>query len=262
MEINMEKSEFTSLLCDNFNANGLSAFLSPSNIDRFYTLTCLLMETNRRMNLTAIRDETSVISLHYADCLLAARWIPSGATLLDCGCGAGFPSLPLAIARPDLKITSLDSTAKKLTFVSDAARTLGLDNITVLAGRAEEFAADTSANPATNVASGTAHRRLRESFDVCTARAVARLNILSELCVPFVKPGGLFLGLKGAKGDEEYKEAAHALAVLGCPESDLHHLMLHTDKQDEMRTVLVAKKASSTPRIYPRSYATIVKKTL
>ena len=182
---------FSELFCDIFEKNGLSQYATPENIQKFERLTDIMLSTNQSMNITAITDVEKIIPLHYADCVKIAAHIPSNATVLDVGCGGGFPILPLAIVRPDLQITGLDSTDKKIRYVKQAGEQLGL-NIRTLSARAEDVAK---------------LPEYREGFDVVIGRAVARLNVLDELCIPFVKVGGLFLAMKGLAGADEHKEA-------------------------------------------------------
>ena len=131
----------------------------------FYRLAITLTETNKSLNLTAVTDADGVILKHFADSLIAVDELPEGARVIDVGCGGGFPTFPLAIVRPDLKITALDSTEKKINFVSRTAKELGLDNITPISDRDEALG----------------RGEMRESFDVATARAVAALPVLTEL---------------------------------------------------------------------------------
>ena len=168
---------------------------------------------------------------------------------LDVGCGGGFPSLPLAIARPDISVTSLDSTEKKVKYVGETAKLLGISNHTPLYGRAEELAHD----PA-----------LRESFDIVTARAVASLPVLSELCLPFVKQNGAFVAMKSGNVEEELAASAAGIKKLGASPFSVYSFSLVSHENGiapEGRTILIAKKLSPSPALYPRPYAKI-KKTL
>ena len=195
----MDFSAFSALFCSIFRANGLERFCGEPFVAQFFRLTELLTEVNAHTNLTAIRDLPGIISKHYADCLLAEPLFPQGANVLDLGCGGGFPTFPLAITRPDITIIALDSTQKKINFVRQAADALDLRRITPLCARAEDARL----------------RGLYGSFDVVTSRAMARMNILCEMALPFVKVGGKMIAYKGAKGEEELKEAAGALRILG-----------------------------------------------
>ena len=188
--------DFKQLLCDSFTKNGLPV---PNDVlsDMFFRFTEHLLEVNQVTNLTAIRDVPSIITKHYVDSLLISADIPENARVLDLGCGPGFPSIPLAIYRPDLEIVSLDSTAKKIAFVKESAELLELKNLTTLSGRAENRAV---------------MQRLGK-FDVVTSRAVANLNVLAELCLPYLKIGGKMLAMKGAKIKEETDELLRGRAI-------------------------------------------------
>ena len=175
---------------------GLS--LREDQIDRLCRFGQLLLQQNQVMNLTAITEPTAVARLHFLDSLALLREEAlAGKTLIDIGCGAGFPGVPLAIAEPTLRVTLLDSLQKRVNWLKTILPELGVDAACV-AARAEEYVAE--------------HR---EAYDVATSRAVARLNILSELCLPYVKVGGKFLALKGAMAQAEADEAKTAIEALG-----------------------------------------------
>ena len=226
--------------------NGFSEFANEEYSRKFYALTERMLSVNEKMNLTAIKDEAAVILLHYADSLTAARFLPQNAKMADIGCGAGFPCLPLAICRPDLEILALDSTEKRIQYVKETAELLGCTNLTAMAARAEE----------------AARGELRERFDVCTARAVAALPALSELCLPFVRVGGTFLAMKGPRGEEEAAEAASAIRTLGGSAPVLHTVELKGTARTEERTLIEIKKDRPPPAAYPRPWAKILKKHL
>ncbi len=228
-------------------ANNLEAFAYDELAGKFEVLTVRMLEVNGHMNLTAIRDEDGIILKHYADSLTIARLIPENSTLIDVGCGAGFPSLPLAIARPDIRITALDSTAKRIEYIKETAEILGLSNISAIAARAEEAARD---------------KTLRESFDISCARAVARLAALSELCLPFVKVGGKFIAMKGNSGDE-VAEAKGAIKKLGGRiVSDESLDISLPGGEANPRSIIECGKISHTPEIFPRNWPQILKKPL
>lgn len=217
-----------------------------SSMKRFEAFANHLLEVNQQMNLTAIRTVSGVISKHFVDCLLALSDIRGEKKILDIGCGAGFPSIPFAIAAPDVSIVALDSTDKKAQFVAETAKTLGLSNLTAISGRAEEK----------NVRSSLG------KFDVVTSRAVARLSILCELALPYLKIGGKLVALKGAKGGEELIEAENAIKVLG-GKSEIRQTKLQLpDGTGEGRSIVTVWKISETPPQYPRKYAEIAKKPL
>lgn len=229
-----------------FQRNGLDAYLDDRIILQFEELTERMLETNRVTNITALTTLEKIIPLHYADCVAVAAFIPQSATVLDIGCGGGFPILPLAIVRPDLHLTGLDSTEKKIRHVQSTADAMGL-SIQTIAARAEE-----TANNAT----------FRDSFDVVVSRAVARMNILSELCLPFVRPGGHFVAMKGAAGAEELAEAANGICKLGGKIIETHEFDLHTAGSSEKRTIVTIQKVHSTPQGYPRAFGSIKKRPL
>lgn len=239
---------FTGKLTLALQKNGLSEFASDNIIESLRALTERMLSVNEYMNLTAITELDGVILKHYVDSLMAAKYIPEGASVIDVGCGAGFPSLPLAIARPDLKITALDSTAKRINYIKETAAMLNIPNISCIAARAEELGNDAD---------------FRESFDVSCARAVARLNVLCELCLPFVKRGGKFIAMK-ANFEEELDEAANAVRKLGGKQvsADKFSLTPINGDADEPRAVIVIEKISETPKNYPRNNSQIKKKPL
>jgi 16S rRNA (guanine527-N7)-methyltransferase len=247
----MQEKDFETLLRACFAQNGLESLCQDSLIvSRFFRFATQLIETNRVMNLTALREMEDIVPLHFADCALCFSHIPANSAVLDVGCGGGFPSVPLAILRPDVTVTALDSTAKKTVFVAQVAQDLGLSNLQTYAGRAEEWA------------SAEAKDGKREQFDVVISRAVARLPVLSELCLPFVKKNGRFIAMKGAEADVELLEAKRAIATLGGGTPDLHTYVLNTGRQEEQRGVIIVQKQKNTPVSYPRPYAKIKKAPL
>ena len=219
-----------------------------SQIEKLYTLTERMLKVNESMNLTAITDIDGIILKHYADSLTISRYIPENSRLIDIGCGAGFPTLPLAVFRPDVKITALDGTTKRIEYVRATAETLGLNNVTAIAGRAEEYASKSE---------------YRESFDIATARAVAALPVLSELCLPFIKKNGTFLAMKASQGENEAAAAANAIKTCGGSETEIVKMSLvGLDNAIEPRVIVKIKKTANTPQKYPRHYSQISKKPL
>ena len=240
-------AQFSASLRDIFTRNGLSEHATEANAEKFCRLTERMLAVNEQMNLTAIKDENAVILLHYADSLTAAALLPQNARVADIGCGAGFPCLPLAICRPDLSILALDSTEKRIRYVAETAELLGCDNLEAVSMRAEEGGKGC----------------YREQFDVCTARAVAALPLLAELCLPYVKVGGSFLAMKGRKGEEELADAANAIKKLGGELAKLHTVpLLHKDGTEETRYLIEIRKVKSTPAEFPRAWGKILKKPL
>ena len=240
----LSQNEFAELCKNCFKQNALDAFCEQNTLFLLYQMVTHMLKVNEVINLTAITEPEHIVLKHLADSLTAAQFIPHGASVLDVGCGGGFPSLPLAIARPDLSITALDSTAKKTKYVADSAALLGLNNLKTLTGRAEELG-----HQAEN----------REKYDLVTARAVAPLPILCEICIPFIKKDGYMLAMKAKLDPSELTQAPE---TLGCTAFEHHALELKSPRETETRVLLLAKKTKDTPKEYPRGYAQIKKKPL
>ena len=219
--------------------------IAEDKLPLFEKLAYLLVEQNKTMNLTAITDPDGIAVKHFADSVsaLSAYDFSQGAKVLDVGTGTGFPSIPLLIARPDLNMTMIDSTAKKLKYVASTVEELGLA-AEVLHTRAEEAGQN---------------KEYREKFDIVCSRAVAALNVLCEYCLPFVKVGGVFLAMKGAKAQEEIADAKNAIKTLGGKIIDEKSFSLSDGGE---RTIVVIKKISQVPPKYPRVSAQIAKKPL
>ena len=213
--------------------------------DRFDKYAQMLVETNKTLNLTAITEPDEIVSKHFVDCLSVFNFVdfPKGAKVIDVGTGAGFPGVVLLIARPDLNITLLDSTKKRLSFVEAVVGELGL-NADIVHMRAEE--------------AGKAGK-YREHYDIALARAVANMQTLSEYCLPFIKKGGIFAAMKGAKAAQELEAAQGAVRKLGGEIIKSEEFTLPLCGE---RTILKVKKISQTPPKYPRPSAQISKKPL
>ncbi len=242
----MDFSEFSTLFDAIFKENGFAAHASAENAAKFHQLTERMLEVNTYMNLTGIKEPRAVILRHYADSLTVEPYLPQNASICDVGCGAGFPPLPLAICRPDLKILSLDSTAKRIRYVQETADMLGCKSLIAVAARAED-------------AGKGAHR---EKYDICTARAVAALPVLAELCLPLVRVGGKFLAMKARRGEEEWESAARAVARLGGKLIARHTVTLTDGEEQDERIIFEIEKVKPTPAEFPRAYAKIVKSPL
>ena len=243
----VDKNSFTRELTRVFSLNGLSKLLSVKKSEALYALTVRMLEENEKYNLTAITDVNKIILNHYADCATLAVRLPKGARVADIGCGAGFPSLPIAILREDISVVAIDSTAKRVAYVAESAELLGLKNLTAVTMRAE----DGGHNP-----------EYREAFDVVTARAVAELRILAELCLPYAKRSGQFIAMKGKNARAELASAKRALAILGARDARIEEVSLLGGEEDCTHPLVIAEKKEKCPAEYPRPYAKILKNPL
>lgn len=219
--------------------------LDEYGCDRFDSYADRLVSWNNHVNLTAITEPDEIVIKHFVDCLHIMNYVTfsEGQTLVDVGCGAGFPGLPLLIANPDLEVTFVDSVRKKLAFIREALNNAGLiarvkNERAEILGRDEEY---------------------REQFDYATARAVAPLNVLCEYCLPLVKVGGLFIAMKGSSGTEELAKADKAIKTLGGEVIKTAEFQL---SNGDMRTIIIIRKISQTPTKYPRKTKKIDSKPL
>ena len=221
-------------LHDGLPALGLT--LSAETEEKLCAFGRAMVKQNEVMNLTGITEDAAVAKLHLLDSLtVCAAMDLTGKTLIDVGCGAGFPGVPLAIACPDTKVTLLDSLGKRMKWLEQVLPELGITAACVTARAEEEVA------------------KCREQFDVATSRAVARLNILLELTAPYVKVGGFVVALKGSAAQEELAEAKNAIKKLGLQLQKVEQY----DIDGAMHSVIVLKKVAHTPPAYPRRFAKI-----
>lgn len=223
----------------------LNIELSDEASSRFDLYYKRLIAVNEVMNLTAITEEQEVYNKHFLDSLMIVKALDLNKefTLCDVGSGAGFPSIPLSIISDNAKVTIIDALNKRIKFLNDLILELGLKNVIALHERAEDFA-----------------KTKREFFDVTTARAVARLNILSELCLPLTKVGGYFIAMKGQGGNEEIKEATKGIEVLGGHVEKV--ISLELPDNAGARDIIIIKKIKETPKKYPRAFAKIKERPL
>lgn len=214
-----------------------------NSLEKYYEL---LIEWNEKMNLTALTEPHDVALKHFCDSILLLKYadIPQNSTLIDVGTGAGFPSVPIKIVRPDIRLCLLDSLNKRLIFLQEVVDTLGLKDVQIVHSRAED---------------GAKKADLREKFDFATSRAVAQLNVLSEYCLPYVKVGGAFLAMKGKYSEEEIADAKSAIKLLGGKTEKVDTYNLADGSE---RTVINVKKVSVTDKRYPRTSAKIKSKPL
>ena len=204
----------------------------------------LLLKKNEVMNLTAITDPKDVAALHLLDSLtLLAAADFANKRLIDVGTGAGFPGLPIAIACPDCQVTLLDSLGKRVDFLQEVCAALSLSNVTCVHGRAEEYV-----------------QSCREQYDIAASRAVAELRTLSELCLPYVKPGGLFLAMKSVDTEGELAAAQPAIRLLGAQTERIIDCPLPST--EITHRLIVLRKRTPTPPKYPRRFAVIKKQPL
>lgn len=236
MSNKFHKEDFLSIL----KQNGVQ--LNNTQIKQFEDYASMLIEWNQKMNLTAITDLDEIYEKHFLDSILPCFDIKLEGTFCDVGAGAGFPSIPLKIIDPDLQVTIVETLGKRITFLNALCEKLQLEDVVCVHARAEEYAKD--------------HR---ESFDIVSARAVANLPLLSELCIPLVKEGGCFLALKGANGDEEYGLAKKAIQLLGCKVEQRDEKQLSDGSR---RINFVFRKVKPTPSKYPRAFAQMKKNPL
>lgn len=221
--------------------------ITEQKAENLENLSSHMLRVNEHLNLTAIKDEDGVILKHLVDSSACVPYIKENASLCDIGCGGGFPSLVIAILREDVSVLGVDSVAKKVKYVSETAELLGLDNVSVSSRRAEELGKDND---------------YRQSFDVVTARAVARLNVLCELCLPLLKIGGIFISMKSQTAPEELSEARVAIEKLGGTLDTVNNYTLTDGGEVLERTIIVIKKVKNTPEQYPRNNSQIAKKPL
>ena len=219
--------------------------LDDKALERFDLYAKLLVEWNEKINLTAITEPEEIVIKHFLDCLtvFSKVEIKEGARIIDVGTGAGFPGLVMLIARPDLKMTLMDSLNKRLNVIKDILEKLEL-TADVVHSRAED---------------GGQNKAYREKYDFSTARAVSNLRDLTEYCLPFVKVGGSFIAMKAAKAEEEISAAQKAIKTLGGTVSEKHTFELEDAGE---RNIILIKKISSTPAKFPRPSAKIAKNPL
>lgn len=235
------------MLMKNILENGFSELgikADENAFSRFETYFEYLEEKNKVMNLTAISGKEDVAKLHFLDCAALLNMAEfSGKRVIDVGTGAGFPGLALKIAKPDIELTLLDSLNKRIDFLRESCEKLGFEDVSCVHARAEE-----------------APKEFRGAFDIATSRAVARLNTLCELCLPFVKENGVFIAMKGPDCSEELQEAQNAIKLLGGELEDCKSYKI--PGTDICHTAVIIRKTKPTHPKYPRKWAQIKKQPL
>lgn len=230
--------DFNSLLSE------IDVILSEKQLNQFESYFKFLIEYNEVVNLTAITDKEEVYIKHFYDSILLSKVIDLNtvSSMCDVGAGAGFPSIPLKILYPDLKVTIVDGLDKRIKFLNLLCDKLGISGVNLVHGRAEDYA-----------------KNHRESFDLVTARAVARFNILNELCIPLVKVGGYFISMKGKNAQEEIDEG-NSLAILNG--KIIRQEEYYLPKEESRRVLIVIEHFKECLKKYPRSFAAIKKNPL
>lgn len=239
----MEKEKFKKELAKKASKLGIELLEEGQN--QFYQYMQLLLEWNEKMNLTAITEPKEVLDKHFIDSISIAKYINKNDKILDIGTGAGFPGIPLKIIMPQNEITLLDALNKRINFLKEVIQKLKLERIEAIHGRAEEF----------SKISGN-----RESYDIVVSRAVAKLNVLLEYMLPFVKMGGKCICMKAIEIDEEIEEAKKAIEILGGKIETIDIITLA--ETGIKRKIIVIKKIKETPKKYPRKAGTPTKEPL
>lgn len=239
----MEKQKFK----DNLREKALQfkINLRDNQLEQFYKYMLLLLEWNEKINLTAIIEPQEMIDKHFIDSLSIFPYINRKDSILDIGTGAGFPGIPLKIAGLDNSVTLLDSLNKRVLFLNTVIEELQLTNMQAFHGRAEEF---------------NHQENRRESYDIVTSRAVAKLNVLLEYMLPFVKIGGKCICMKSMEIKDELEEAKKAIEVLGGEIETIEEIIL--ENTDIKRKIVIIKKIRSTPKRYPRKAGTPAKEPI
>lgn len=235
------QSEFVSALAE----RGID--LNEQQLEQFETYYRELVSWNEKMNLTGITERDQVYVKHFYDSVSLAFFVDMMQvhSLADIGSGAGFPGIPLKICFPHLKLVIVDSLQKRIQFLNHISESVGLENVQFIHGRAEDLARQ---------------KELRDSFDLVTARAVARLSVLNEFCLPFAKPSGMFVAMKGTDPSEELQEAKRSLKELKGSYRETFQLELPIEHSE--RHIIVIDKKGATPAKYPRKAGTPLKAPL
>ncbi len=239
----MEKQKFNQIIKE--YAKEISIELDDKKVEQFYMYMELLLEWNEKINLTAITKPEEVILKHFIDSLTIINKIKPNTKIVDVGTGAGFPGIPIKIVKEDVEIVLVDSLNKRIHFLDEVIQKLGLTKIETIHSRAEELGRN---------------KKIRETFDYATSRAVANLSTLSEYLMPFVKVGGNVIAMKGSEIEEELQKAQKAISILGGEVIAVEKFIL--PKSDIKRHIITIKKRNMTPMKYPRKAGTPAKEPI
>lgn len=229
----MEIKEFKNII--NNYSKKINILLNEEQIEKFYKYMNLLIEWNKKINLTAIIEPKEIILKHFIDSLTINKYIKDNSKIADVGTGAGFPGIPLKIIRPDIQLVLVDSLNKRINFLNEVIEQLNLKNIETIHIRIEEFGQNT---------------KYREKFDYSTARAVANLSTLSEYLLPIVKVGGQVICMKGSNIQDEINQSKKALSILGGTLNSIEEFKLA--ETENTRNIILIDKIKNTPNKYPR----------
>lgn len=225
--------------------NELNLKFDVKQLEKYYEYMHILLEENKNINLTAIKDEKEFIYKHFIDSLTILEYIPQNSKLIDVGTGGGFPGIPLVLSNNNINITLMDSLNKRIKFLNKVIAELQLENIDAIHSRAEDLAK---------------LNEFREKYDIATSRAVASLNVLVEYLLPFVKVGGCCICMKGSNIQDEIKDSKKAIEILGGKvEQIVEKIIPNTDIK---RNIIIIKKIKSTPNKYPRKAGTPAKEPI
>jgi 16S rRNA (guanine527-N7)-methyltransferase len=228
-------------------ASSVDMELDDTKYEKFIKYKDLLKEWNQKVNLTAITEDEEIIKKHFIDCMKIFKFKPlkEAEKIIDIGTGGGFPGIPIKIMRPDIEIVLLDSLKKRINVLNDILKNIGIDDVSTVHGRAEDYAQTSE---------------YREKFDAVVSRAVANLAALSEFCLPYVKVGGYFIAMKGPAVEDEVINAKRAIGILGGKLEDI--IEVEIEDSDLNHNLVVIKKIKNTPKQYPRKAGTAAKKPL
>ena len=239
----MDIQEFKSLLIE--SAKKIDIILSDEQVNKFYKYMSLLIEWNEKINLTAITEPKDIILKHFIDSMTISKYIKDSDRIIDVGTGAGFPGIPIKIIKEENEIVLLDSLNKRISFLNEVIKELGLNNINCIHSRAEEAGRN---------------KNFREKFDISTSRAVANMSVLSEYLIPFTKMGGKVIFMKGSEIEQELEDSKNAIKLLGGKINKIDNFYL--PNSDMQRNIILIDKIEKTNSKYPRKPGTPTKEPI